>query len=128
MIRSCRIPAVLNRICSDHIQTALLVTLDGELLGSSTSSMHDPETLGSLVAEIALDYQRLGEDLADSAKSQMQALFLQTDNCLIGVCPCLDCLVIGLAEPGAPPGLVKARLQALAAHVQEGLLLLTETN
>ena len=43
------------------------------------------------------------------------------DKGLVGVSSCLgcDCFVIAVAEPDAPPGLLKARLQALAVHVQE---------
>ena len=72
MIRSCRIPSVLQRICTDNvIQTALLVTLDGELLGSTATTFLSPdgttkesiESLGTLIADIAVDYSKLGEEL-----------------------------------------------------------------
>ena len=74
MIRSCRIPSVLKRICTDDIiQTAMLVTTDGELLGSTSkfficadgTSKLSIESLGSLIADIAVDYNRLGEEYAN---------------------------------------------------------------
>lgn len=73
MIRSCRIPAILSRICTDDsvIQVAMLVTNDGELLGSTSATFINPEgvresieNLGTLIADIAVDYQRLGDELS----------------------------------------------------------------
>jgi hypothetical protein len=72
MIRSCRIPPILNRICNGDgvLSAAMLVTADGELLGSTCSTFVSPatgekesmESLGTLIADIAVDYQRLGEE------------------------------------------------------------------
>ena len=44
----------------------MLVTLDGELLGSSNlyPPTKDPDSLGTLLADIAVDYKRLGEQYA----------------------------------------------------------------
>ena len=142
MIRSCRIPPILSRLCGDNvIQNAMLVTCDGELLGSTSSTFVNPDgrtesmqSLGTLIADIAVDYQRLGEEYAnvDNApkKSHMQCLLLELDLGLVGVAGCagIDCLVICLAAPNAPPGMVKAKLQAMSEHVQEALSPLTETS
>lgn len=143
MIRSCRIPPVLNRICDDKIPAALLVTMDGELLGASDRFPHhkDPESFGTLVAEIAADYNNCGAEYvavdegntaihhARSNKSHLQCLLIEMDGGMIGVSACLgiDCFVVAVAKPHAPPGLVKARLLSLAAHVQESLSTLTES-
>jgi hypothetical protein len=136
MIRSCRIPPVLNRVCDDTIHSALLVTNDGELLGASNykgAKRRDPEAFGTLLADIAMDYQRLGEELAavdatQRSKSHMQCLLMELDMGLVGVSSCMgiDCLVIAVADADAPAGLVKAKLQALAVHIQEALSPLTE--
>jgi hypothetical protein len=137
MIRSCSIPPVLNRICDDTIHSALLVTTDGELMGSSTKNSNrikDPQALGTLLADVGVDYMRLGEEYAgvdevQRSKSHLQCLLIEMECGLVGIAACLgiDCLVIAVANPDAPPGLVKARLQALAAHVQESLSTLAET-
>jgi predicted regulator of Ras-like GTPase activity (Roadblock/LC7/MglB family) len=119
---------MLSRICGNGIQAALLVTTDGELLG--TSSPLD-ETLeksicetGSLITDIAADYQRLGHEL-DSPS--LQFLLLELDLSTVAVCSAgKDCLVICLADPATPHGMIKARLQALASHVKEALTPLTE--
>ncbi|CAB9502684.1 expressed unknown protein [Seminavis robusta] len=173
MIRSCRIPPILNRICDDVIHTSLLVTADGELLGASTkrssSSLFGPppdgnttttttpnnninnstintsgaiENLGTLIADIAVDYHRLGEEYAgidqgattrsnnnsNSNKSQLQCLLMELELGLVAVSTCgsFDCLVIAIASPTAPLGLVKARIQTLALYVQEALSPLAE--
>jgi hypothetical protein len=161
MIRSCRIPPILNRICDDVIHTALLVTADGELLGASTkkssASLFTPpaegvsasttsgaiENLGTLIADIAVDYHRLGEEYAglqDGAvqpqqprnssnnKSQLQCLMMELELGLVAVSSCgsFDCLVIAIASPTAPLGLVKAKIQTLALYVQEALSPLAE--
>ena len=141
MIRSCRIPPVLNRICDEQIPTALLVTLDGELLGTSNIYPHvkDPESFGTLLADIAVDYKRLGEEYASAAtteqrprsssSSHLQCLLIQFDGGLAGAAACesADCLVLAMAKPDTPPGLLKARLQSLADHVQESMSLLMES-
>mmetsp|Transcript_24175 Transcript_24175/g.51330 ORF Transcript_24175/g.51330 Transcript_24175/m.51330 type:complete len:192 (+) Transcript_24175:764-1339(+) len=179
MIRSCRIPSVLRRICTDNvIQTALLVTTDGELLGSTATTFLSPdgttkesiESLGTLIADIAVDYGRLGEEYANldpagvvpvpsmvpagaassngssssaqgvvspssaasgvtvaaaapNRKSHLQCLLLELELGLVAVSTCVgvDCMVIAIAAPSAPLGSVKARLQAITAHVQEAL-------
>ena len=147
MIRSCRIPPILNRVCDDVIHSALLVTADGELLGASTkkssaslfatdsTSMASGaiENLGTLVADIAVDYHRLGEeyagvDGAQRSKSQLQCLLMELELGLVAVSSCgsFDCLVIAIASPTAPLGLVKARIQTLALYVQEALSPLAE--
>ena len=156
MIRSCRIPPILNRICDDVIHSAFLVTADGELLGSSTkkpnpsglsSNSHEVaaatatststaiENLGTLIADIAVDYQRLGEEYIgldgqqrSSHKSSLQCLLMELELGLVAVSSCggFDCLVVAIASPNAPLGTVKARLQTSALYVQEALSPLAE--
>lgn len=156
MIRSARIPTILSRISSDNvIQTAVLVTGDGELLGATsqtfvslattadgaggsttTKEEKSMESLGTLIADIAVEYQRLGEEYAHlepsatpaPKKSHLQCLLLEFDYGLVAVSSCVgvDCLVIGITAPNAPMGMVKARLQAITEHVQEALAPLTE--
>lgn len=140
MIRSTRIPYVLNRILDDTIESALLVTMDGELLGASNKTMQkNPESFGTLLADIALDYHRLGEEFAaaaaaddshDRSKSFMQCLLIEMDMGVIGVAVCagIDCFVIAVAKPNAPLGLLKSRLECLARHVQESFSTLTEVS
>jgi len=165
MIRSTRIPPILNRICDDTIHSALLVTADGELLGASTrkcspslfpasssdssslaSSTSAIENLGTLIADIAVDYQRLGEEYAAidgpysvslhqqqqqrSGKSQLQCLLMDLELGLVAVSSCgsFDCLVIAIASPTAPLGVVKARIQTLSVYVQESLSPLAENS
>jgi hypothetical protein len=159
MIRSTCIPSVLNRICDGKtIVSALLVTADGELLGASTNTnnspknaittalqLKNPESFGTLLADIAMDYHRLGEEyasnprnndvtytalstIANSSNSHMQCLLLEMDLGLVGIASCgYGCLVMVVCEPAAPMGLVKAQLQTLAAHVQESLSTTTTT-
>lgn len=215
MIRSTRIPPILNRICDDVVHSALLVTADGELLGASTkrstSSLFPPTTnntsnnstattadhhndmmdnLGTLIADIAVDYQRLGEEyvgiennsnggtssssslqqqqqqqnqmsrgssgnsssagnnantmtttsntsvgnntntatINTHGKSQLQCLLVELELGLVAVSSCgsFDCLVIAIAAPNAPLGVVKAKIQTLAVYVQEALSPLAE--
>ncbi|KAG7372717.1 hypothetical protein IV203_018860 [Nitzschia inconspicua] len=162
MIRSSRIPNILRKgLLTDNanpntaIQTALLVTTDGELLGSTASTFISPdgtskesiESLGTLIADIAVDYSRMGEEYAvlDMAQpgdsvtmslagnsnirknSHLQCLLLELELGLVGVSMCvgIDCMVIAIASPNAPLGMVKARLQAITEYVQEALSPLT---
>mmetsp|Transcript_6396 Transcript_6396/g.9052 ORF Transcript_6396/g.9052 Transcript_6396/m.9052 type:complete len:145 (-) Transcript_6396:208-642(-) len=141
MIRSCRIPPLLSRICGDGINAALVVTNDGELLGSaqspkSAAMMMEPEEVshvGSLVTEIAMDYSRLGNELElldptlRAVKNSIQCLIMELDMGLVAVSSAgSDCLVIALADSTAHHGMLKARLTALSSHVQEALSPLTE--
>lgn len=187
MIRSRRIPQVLDRICDEHtIVSAVLVTLDGELLGTSTPSegepttglcrlAPDPEAFGTLVADICMEYIRLGEAcqgqlLAANGSSrsraalsgmattsrdpgtttssrpspnsstststtiplhkstpQLQCLLIELEQGTIAASQCgTECLVLALAAPGAAPGLVKTKLEAVSAYLQEALSTLGE--
>lgn len=105
------------------LPTALLVTTDGELLGTSYPL---PESLeksisqvGSLVTEIAADYTRLGHEL-DSPQLDFLSLELQQHTVAVASATS-DCLVICICSPQAPHGMYKARLEALALQVQEAL-------
>jgi len=166
MIRSCRVPPVLNRICDGKIHSALLVTIDGELLGTSTarggggasssrkksanagaasngggSVVSDPHAFGTLVADIAVDYARLGEEFAaidavQRTRSHLQCLLLELDQGLVGVSSCvggggnnpngIDCFVIAVADRDTPPAHLKSKLQSLAEHIGEALSTLTD--
>ena len=217
MIRSTRIPPILNRICDDVVHSALLVTADGELLGASTkrsaASLFPPtavtsttdnnnnnnnntidmmDNLGTLIADIAVDYQRLGEEYVGiennhnnnnnknggtsssqqqqqqqqqqqnqlsrgssgsggnnttasgssnitntnnntntnigKSSSQLQCLLVELELGLVAVSSCgsFDCLVIAIAAPNAPLGVLKAKIQTLAVYVQEALSPLAE--
>lgn len=86
MIRSSRIPPLLNKVCSDGILSCYLITSDGELLGRSDAHLSldpyknsdqsstpaspspwgimDPNDVSALVAEVVEDYKRLGFELA----------------------------------------------------------------
>ena len=140
MIRSGRIPPVLNRICDEQIPTALLVTTDGELLGSSNrfppprGGTVNAESLGTLLADIAVDYKRLGEEYAAATEerrpSHLDALLISFQGGLAGAAACesLDCFVLALAKADTPPGLLKARLRSLADHVQESMSLLMDAH
>eukprot|EP00934_Nitzschia_sp_Nitz4_P006022 Nitzschia sp. Nitz4//scaffold15_size197535//158997//159431//NITZ4_001601-RA/size197535-processed-gene-0.95-mRNA-1//-1//CDS//3329537784//6012//frame0 len=143
MIRSARIPTILSRITADHvIQSAVLVTSDGELLGATSQTFvgadgtrESMEHLGTLIADIAVDYQRLGDEYvqvtptSEKKKSHLQCLLLEMEYGLVAVSACagVDCLVIGIAAPDAPMGMIKARLQAMTEHVQEALAPLQDT-
>lgn len=47
MIRSSRIPLLLDKICTDGIISSLLISKDGELLGSSTTSANKDAAAGA---------------------------------------------------------------------------------
>jgi len=86
MLRARRVPPLLSRITGNGIHTVLLVTSDGELLGSTTTVQQssaqsgeksvsnnnstvlpgglDLASIGSLVAEVATDYKRAGNELS----------------------------------------------------------------
>ena len=139
MIRASSIPTVLNRICDDKIHSVLLVTTDGELMGASTVNTKmilDTEAVGALLADVGVDYARLGEEFAgvdatqQRSRSHLQCLLVELELGLVGLTACIgiDCMVIAIAKPDAPLGLVKAKLQALAAHVQESFSTLTESS
>ena len=59
--------------------------------------------------------------------SHLQCLFLELELGLVAASTCvgLDCMVIAIASPSAPLGMVKARLQAITEYVQEALSPLT---
>ena len=130
MIRACRIPPVLNRVCDESIPSALLVTFNGEIIGESTKFPHhkDPAFFGTLVADIALDYQRAGEDYASIEaskiqKSHLQSVLIEMEGGTVGISACskVDIFAIAVARPDTPPGLLKARLEQLTLFVEESL-------
>lgn len=133
MIRSTRIPAVLDRICDGPIKSAMLVTSDGELLGSSTNA-RDPENFATLATSITMDYRSLGEEYAglyESKTNNLHCLLFEMDGGMVCILPCgnaaIDCLVMAVADPNIPVGFFKARVRALASYIQNSLSTLTST-
>lgn len=132
MIRSQRISPFLSRICGDGIPMSLLVTANGELLGSHVVEDNpislEPSDVGALVTEVAADYLQLGKEL--------QRLDNKTIKSSNGLLPCLivemnegnwigiagagsDCYVVAIAEPSVPQGFLKERLLAVSQYVKE---------
>ena len=90
MLRASRIPPLLSRILGDGMDGAMLLTSDGELLGSAftTSSIHDinnknesssssfvldAASMGALVAEVTNDYARAGRELLHQGSQSSQS-------------------------------------------------------
>ena len=133
MIRSCHIPAVLNRICDARVPTVLLVTTDGELLGTSNlyPAVVDPDACGTLLADITAEYKQLGDVAAPrGTASHLDCLLIVLDEGLAAAAACerIDCFLLAIAKPDTPPGLLRARLRSLADHVQESMSLLMESS
>jgi hypothetical protein len=65
--------------------------------------------------------------ITNGSRSHLQCLFLELELGLVAVSMCVgvDCMVIAIASPSAPLGMVKARLQAITEYVQEALSPLT---
>lgn len=72
----------------------------------------------------------VSEQSVATTTSHLQCLFLELELGLIAVSMCvgIDCMVIAIASPNAPLGMVKARLQAITDYVQEALSPLTSAS
>ena len=102
--------------------------MDGELLGVNpdhkiSGSIDDFSTL---LADAALDYLRLGQELASGGGNKLQVLVLEMELGLVVVAHELDYFVVAVAEPDTPVGSVKAKVQLLAARVQEAFSTLSQ--
>lgn len=138
MLRSQAIPEVLDRICDEWVDAAIVLNSDGELLGSS-SHYDEPEELCTLLADVALDYQHVGEEYSGVAgeeeSNQLKYLLIEIEVGLVGIAPCpgIECFVIAISKSSetksassTPRGLVTARLAELATYFQEALVPLIE--
>ena len=93
MLRASRIPPLLSRIIGDGIDGAMLLTSDGELLGSSFlednpvndhnghenlpgSNPLDKASMGALIAEVAGDYVRAGRELLVSSSISTSSVYM----------------------------------------------------
>mmetsp|Transcript_649 Transcript_649/g.776 ORF Transcript_649/g.776 Transcript_649/m.776 type:complete len:128 (+) Transcript_649:98-481(+) len=125
MIRSCNIPPLLDRITGNGIREAMVVTSDGELLGTSrhrpSSEVSDKATL---ITDIALDYIRLGTELN---QRQLTYSEIEMGSATIGIASAgPECFVIAIAERDVASGLLKAQVTACASHVRGSLMPLTD--
>jgi hypothetical protein len=148
MLRSKAIPEILDRICDDEsIGSALFLNSDGELLGTN-SAYNDAEEMGTLLVDIALDYQYLGEEYATIEQgehqqhqqdlpqkppiiimSQLQFALIEMDGGLVGIvaCPAIECFVIAISKSTKTcRGLMMARLKELSTFLQDSLTPLIE--
>jgi predicted regulator of Ras-like GTPase activity (Roadblock/LC7/MglB family) len=115
---------MLYRITGDGILGAMVVTSDGELLGTSKNSSSSTADRATLVTDVALDYIRLGNELNEQ---RLEYLEIDTTDATVGVASAgPECFVIAIASPDVPAGLLRARVTACAAHVEGSLIPLTE--
>jgi predicted regulator of Ras-like GTPase activity (Roadblock/LC7/MglB family) len=107
------------------IQAAMVVTADGELLGTSYRKQTDLHAdRATLITDITLDYIRLGTELN---QRNLQYLEMEMGLGTIGVASAgTECFVIALGEHTVPSGLLKARVLACASHLQESLIPVTD--
>lgn len=127
MIRSFQIPPMLYRITGDGINEAMVVTADGELLGTShrrPSPKHSHKA--TLITDITLDYIRLGNELN---QRQLTYSEMEMSENTIGIASAgPECFVIAIADQDIEAGLLKARVTACAAHVKGSLMPLTDAS
>jgi hypothetical protein len=97
-----------------------LILLDGHTTTATTTTTSD---------EQASTTNTNDSTSAEETGSHSTLFFVELElaKALIGVASTnVDCLVIAIADPKTPSGLLKGRLEALAHHVQEALTPLTE--
>jgi hypothetical protein len=137
--------------CGDAEQNSSDVGDTGTAESSNAATFaHDCAVLLSSPLDVLVnnrvDYSRMGEEYAaldmnqpgdsvtmplgsssSNSRSHLQCLLLELELGLVGVSMCvgIDCMVIAIASPSAPLGMVKARLQAITEYVQEALSPLT---
>lgn len=141
MLKSSRIPPLLNRVCNNGISSAYLITSDGALLGASSTLSHpiDPSDLAALVAEVVEDYKRLGSELSlikkkddntannlsSSTSSSIEekkeklCVLIQLEKGLLGIASATDSSYVVALGESVQHGWLKMQLQALAGHVRE---------
>ena len=127
MIRSSQIPSLLHRICGNGIVAAMVVTADGELLGSSYRK-HSEQIAdrATLITDVILDYIRLGTELH---QFKLQYVEMEMSHGTIGVASAgPEFFIIALAEDTVASGLLKSRVLACAAHVQDSFMPITDTS
>jgi len=118
---------MLYRITGNGIHEAMVVTSDGELLGTShrrSSSKHSHKA--TLITDITLDYIRLGNELN---QRQLTYSEMEMSDATIGIASAgPECFVIAIAEQNVASGLLKDRVTACAAHVKGSLMPLTDAS
>ena len=127
MIRSSQIPSLLHRICGNGIVAAMVVTADGELLGTSfrkhSEQIADKATL---ITDVILDYIRLGTELH---QFKLQYVELEMSLGMIGVASAgPEFFVIALADDAVVSGSLKSRVLACAAHVHDSFMPMTDAS
>jgi predicted regulator of Ras-like GTPase activity (Roadblock/LC7/MglB family) len=127
MIRSSQIPSLLHRISGNGIIAAMVVTADGELLGTSYRKHSERiSDTATLITDVILDYIRLGTELH---QFKLQYVEMEMSHGTIGVASAgPECFVIALAEETVASGLLKSRVLACGAHVQDSLMPMTDAS
>ena len=112
---------MLHRISGNDILAAMVVSADGELLGTSYRKKSELNAdRATLITDMILDYIRLGTELH---QFKLKYVEMEMSQGTIGVASAgPDCFVIALAEQGVAPGSLKSRVLACAAHVQDSFM------
>lgn len=118
---------MLHRISGNGILAAMVVSADGELLGTSYRKNSELNAdRATLITDMVLDYIRLGTELH---QFKLKYVEMEMSQGTIGVASAgPDCFVVALAEQTVAPGLLKSRVLACAAHVQDSFMPVTEAS
>jgi predicted regulator of Ras-like GTPase activity (Roadblock/LC7/MglB family) len=121
MLRSSQIPPMLHRISGNGVFAAMVVTADGELLGTSYQNNSELNSNRStLITDMISDYMRLGMDLY---QRKLRYIEIEMSEGVIGVASAgPQCFVMALADKTTLSGLLKSRVLACASHVQDSLI------
>ncbi|KAJ1619676.1 hypothetical protein T492DRAFT_1083953 [Pavlovales sp. CCMP2436] len=124
LLRPKVLPEVLGAANVDGIQTTMLVTHNGNLMGySGVHSQQEAIKIGAIACNVWHSHSTPADTFADAGT--LRCLIIDLELGRLVVSPTTDHLVVCHAAPDAPIGMVKAKAQAVALHLQQPLSQIT---
>ncbi|KAF0700154.1 Aste57867_9282 [Aphanomyces stellatus] len=128
MIRAKVLPEVLSQIVGDGIAAALLMTVDGALLGSvgtmnteNATPVVDTKVVGAIVANVWGEYAQSAKEIFTDEDLQVLFLHFEKDKTLAITSAGAGYLLCAYSDGAAPMGRVKAKLQTLQPFLKDAL-------
>ncbi|TMW65325.1 hypothetical protein Poli38472_007967 [Pythium oligandrum] len=121
MLRAKVVPELLRQIVGEGVDAAMLLTLDGALMGSvgSTDGV-DHKVIGAIAAHTWGEYLHSSKEVAP--ESDLEALLVELERGRLALASAgKGFLVVAYSRGDAPAGLLKTKVETLGEYLASSL-------
>ena len=117
MLKAKALPALLSQINTDGVETTMLFSDDGALLGTAGSSdvanRVEPKVVAAIMANVWTDFERAGQSTLQAPRKQsLDCLLIEVAQIRVAATKVADKYVLCACGSGAELGLLRLKARA----------------